>query len=164
MSDYPLITFIEDDGGREAAGFKGKTGDCVTRAISIAMNREYEEVYAALSEGSKNQRVTKHSPQKASARNGVSVKRKWFKDYMAAQGWAYVPTMTIGSGCRVHLRADELPHGRLVVQVSKHYTCVIDGVLHDTWDCSREGTRCVYGYWENVGFDWNGQLRGIEDV
>jgi len=24
---------------------------------------------------------------------------------------------------------------------------VIDGVLHDTHDCSRDGTRCVYGYW-----------------
>jgi hypothetical protein len=25
-----------DDGGRSAAGFKGKTSDCVTRAIAIA--------------------------------------------------------------------------------------------------------------------------------
>jgi hypothetical protein len=24
---------------------------------------------------------------------------------------------------------------------------VIDGVLHDTHDCTRGGTRCVYGYW-----------------
>jgi hypothetical protein len=24
---------------------------------------------------------------------------------------------------------------------------VIDGVIHDTHDCSRGGTRCVYGYW-----------------
>jgi len=27
---------------------------------------------------------------------------------------------------------------------------VIDGVINDTYDCSREGTRCVYGYWEKV--------------
>ena len=141
------MEFEYNDGGREAAGFKGKTGDCVTRAIAIAAQLPYQEVYAALSEGSKNQRVTKHSPRKASARNGVSVKRKWFKEYMSAQGWVYVPTMTIGSGCRVHLRSDELPQGRLVVQVSKHYTAVIDGVIHDTYDCSRDGTRCVYGYW-----------------
>ena len=66
---------------------------------------------------------------------------------MTAQGWVYVPTMAIGSGCRVHLRADELPQGRLVVQVSKHYTAVVDGVIHDTYACSRDGTRCVYGYW-----------------
>ena len=141
------MEFEYNDGGREAAGFKGKTGDCVPRAIAIAAQLPYREVYEALSEGSRNQRDTKHSTRKSSARNGVSVKRKWFKDYMAAQGWAYVPTMTIGSGCRVHLRADELPHGRLVVQVSKHYTAVVDGVIHDTYDCSRDGTRCVYGYW-----------------
>jgi len=35
-----------------------------------------------------------------------------------------------------------------VVSVSKHYTAVIDGELHDTWDCSRAGSRCVYGYWK----------------
>jgi hypothetical protein len=56
--------------------------------------------------------------------------------------------MQIGSGCTVHLRPKELPAGRLVVSVSKHLTAVIDGVIHDTHDCSRRGTRCVYGYWQ----------------
>lgn len=145
-----MIEFVYNDGGRAAAGFKGETGDCVTRAITTAAQLDYREVYDALSEGSKNQSVTKHSSRKSSARAGVNTKRKWFKDYMKSLGWTYVPTMSIGSGCRVHLRADELPQGRLVVQVSKHYTCVIDGVLNDTYDCSREGTRCVYGYWKNM--------------
>jgi hypothetical protein len=55
--------------------------------------------------------------------------------------------MSIGSGCRVHLRDGELPPGRLVVKVSRHYAAVIGGVLHDTHDSTRGGTRCVYGYW-----------------
>jgi hypothetical protein len=55
--------------------------------------------------------------------------------------------MHIGSGCQVHLRREELPAGRLVVQASKHVVAVIDGVIHDTHDSSRDGTRCVYGYW-----------------
>ncbi len=55
--------------------------------------------------------------------------------------------MAIGSGCTVHLRIGELPAGRLVVSLSKHMTAVIDGVIHDTYDPSRGGTRCVYGYW-----------------
>ena len=42
--------------------------------------------------------------------------------------------MAIGSGCKVHLADSELPFGRLVVSVSKHYTAVIDGVVHDTHD------------------------------
>ena len=61
-------------------------------------------------------------------------------------GWKWIPTMTIGSGCKVHLREDELPKGRIVCSLSKHETAVIDGVLNDTYDCSRDGTRCVYGY------------------
>jgi hypothetical protein len=59
--------------------------------------------------------------------------------------------MRVGSGCRVHLRADELPPGRLIVRVSKHVAAVIDGVIHDTFDCSRGGTRCVYGYFTPEG-------------
>ena len=57
------------------------------------------------------------------------------------------PLMTIGSGCKVHLREEELPKGTLIVRVSKHLTCVKDGVLYDTYDCTRESTRCVYGYY-----------------
>src|SRR5580658_9694624 len=51
--------------------------------------------------------------------------------------------MEIGSGCKAHLRADELPKGRLIVSVSGHLTAVIDGVIHDTHEPSRRGTRCV---------------------
>jgi len=55
--------------------------------------------------------------------------------------------MSIGSGCKVHLDGNELPEGRLVASLSKHVAAVIDGVINDTYDCSREGTRCVYGYY-----------------
>jgi hypothetical protein len=58
--------------------------------------------------------------------------------------------MKIGSGCRVHLRERELPSGRLIVSVSRHMVAVIDGVIHDTHDPSRGGTRCVYGYWREA--------------
>lgn len=55
--------------------------------------------------------------------------------------------MTIGSGCKIHLDANELPRGTIIVSLSKHLTCVKDGVIYDTYDCSRDGDRCVYGYW-----------------
>lgn len=55
--------------------------------------------------------------------------------------------MFIGSGCRVHLKADELPKGVVIVSLSKHIAAVKNGVIHDLSDCSRDGTRCVYGYW-----------------
>jgi hypothetical protein len=137
------MKFVKNDGGREAAGYKGKAGDCVARAVAIASGKPYTEVYKALSDGMGSQRKSKGR----TARNGVSTRRKWFKDYMASLGFKWVPCMLVGQGCKVHLRADELPMGRLVVAVSKHYTAVIDGALHDTYDSSRDGTRCVYGYW-----------------
>ena len=56
--------------------------------------------------------------------------------------------MRIGQGCKVHLRDGELPRGKLVVQVSRHFCAVINRVLHDTHDCTRGGMRCVYGYWK----------------
>jgi hypothetical protein len=55
--------------------------------------------------------------------------------------------MFVGQGCKVHLKKEELPMGTLIVSCSKHLTVVIDGVLNDVFDCSRNGTRCVYGYW-----------------
>ena len=140
---------VIDDGGRAAAGYKGKAGDCVARAIAIAAGRPYGEVYDALANGNGEQRATKRTGKRPrSARNGINVRRQWFKDYMASLGFVWHPTMQIGSGCKVHLRADELPPGRLVVMLSKHSAAVIDGILHDTHDCSRDGTRCVYGYWQ----------------
>ena len=143
-----MIEFTYNDGGRFAAGYRGKAGDCVARAIAIASGLSYAEVYNALAEGTGNQPRTKRTGKRPrSARNGINTRRKWFKDYMRSIGFEWTPTMHIGQGCKVHLREDELPHGRLVVQVSNHYTAVIDGHLHDIYDCSREGTRCVYGYW-----------------
>ncbi len=142
-------TFQFNDGGREAAGYKGKAGDCVCRAIAIAAHLPYQEVYDRLAEGNAMQRKSKHTPKRArSARNGINTTRKWFKDYMLELGFEWTPTMLIGSGCKVHLKADELPSGRLVCSVSNHQVAVIDGVINDTYDCSRDGTRCVYGYWK----------------
>lgn len=138
------MKLIQDDGGRQAAGFKGSTDDCVCRSIAIATEKPYQEVYDALNELGKHERTGKRKRGKSSARTGVY--KQTIRKYMASIGWQWVPTMQIGQGCKVHLKADELPKGRLVVSVSKHTTSMIDGVIHDTHDPSRGGTRCVYGY------------------
>lgn len=148
-----MIVFVFNDGGRALAGFKGSTGDCVARAIAIAAALPYKDVYARLAEGTGNQRATSRVKKQAkSARNGIYTTRKWFKDYMSELGFVWVPTMTIGSGCKVHLSHRELPSGRLVVMLSKHAAAVVDGVLYDTYDSSRGGSRCVYGYWKLEGY------------
>jgi hypothetical protein len=168
--------FVFDDGGRALSGRKGFAGDCVCRAIAIAAELPYDDVYKRLAKERGEQRVTSRTGKKrASAREGINTRRKWFKDYMSELGFEWVPCMSIGSGCKVHLTADELPRGRLIVAVSKHYTAMIDGVIHDTHDPRREvhcienyhgqelkpgqwlhplrdricwiERRCVYGYW-----------------
>ncbi len=139
------MDFVFDDGGREAAGFKGKTGDCVCRAIAIATEMPYKEVYDLINETAKSERASKRKRGKSSARTGVYIGT--IRKVMERLGWKWHPTMAIGKGCTVHLRKDELPSGRLVVSVSRHEVAVIDGVVHDTYDCTRDGSRCVYGYY-----------------
>lgn len=135
------LPFVVDDGGRSAAGWIGQAGDCVTRAIAIATGKPYAEVYAALAD----REAALGRPR--SARNGVA--RKAYEPYLFDLGWLWVPTMSIGSGCTVHLAAGELPNpDRCIVRLSKHMAAVIDGKVHDTFDPGREGTRCVYGYFE----------------
>lgn len=167
---------VYNDGGRAAAGFKGSAGDCVCRSIAIVTGRPYKEVYERLAEGTGTQRASsRRSKRPRSARNGVNTKRKWFRDYMAELGLRWVATMKIGTGCKVHLADGELPGGRIITCLSRHYSAVIDGVIHDTHDSQRDaswsfepdhgqdltanqgrnengawteiGGRCVYGYW-----------------
>jgi hypothetical protein len=144
--------FAHDDGGRAAAGYKGFAGDCGARALAIVAGIPYQEAYDLVNEaaaverpGARKRRRSGAARPRSSARTGVY--GDTMRRLMAKLGWTWVPTMRIGSGCTVHLKADELPAGRLLVNVSKHYTAVIDGVIHDTHDPSRDGTRCVYGYW-----------------
>ena len=138
------IEFQFNDGGRKEAGFKGTTGDCVTRAIAIATGKPYKEVYDAINELGKREYITKKKKSKSNSRTGVY--KQTIRRYMEGLGWKWTPTMFIGSGCKVHLRKDELPSGVLLLSLSRHSATVINGVLHDTYDCSRNGTRCVYGY------------------
>lgn len=133
-----------NDGGRKAAGYKGIAQDCVCRSIAIVTGKPYQEVYDALNELAKSERTGKRKRTKSNSRTGVY--RVTYEKYLKSLGYKWIPTMQIGSGCKTHLRSDELPAGRLVVRVSRHVTTMIDGVVNDTFNCSREGTRCVYGY------------------
>ena len=138
------MKFVYDDGGRSAAGYKGSTGDCVCRAISIATGKPYQEVYDLINVMARGERRGRRKRGISSARSGVY--KRTIHKVMNALGWEWHPTMTIGSGCKVHLLDGEVPNGSLVVSLSHHCTAVIDGVIHDTHDPSRDGTRCVYGY------------------
>jgi hypothetical protein len=139
---------VLNDGRRAAVGFKGrKVGDCVCRAIAIATELPYRIVFESLSARGWFPGGGMKRDADGLYRSRPDNERQLTREYLAELGWQWTPTMRIGSGCKVHLRSDELPSGRLIVAVSGHLTAVIDGVIHDTYDCSRGGRRCVYGYY-----------------
>jgi hypothetical protein len=130
---------IYNDGGSGTS----KQRDCVVRAIAIATEQRYADVRDRI-----NYLADAEYFDGSDANAGVH--KTLCKDYLTALGWTWKPTMGIGTGCTVHLRDGELPMGRLIVSVSRHLVAVIDGVINDTSDCSRGGTRCVYGYWRKA--------------
>ena len=141
------MEFIYNDGGRSKY-FKGRTGDCVVRAICNATGKDYKEVYDAINQLAKAERTGVRKRGKSNARTGVY--KTTYKKYLESIGWKWVSCMGIGTGCTTHLDENELPSGTLIVKLSRHLACVKDGVLYDTYDCTRDGTRCVYGYWKKI--------------
>lgn len=127
------MRYTYNDGGRSRY-FKGKAGDCVVRAIAIVTQRDYKDVYKAVTA------LVGYTPRQGVRKSDT---RKVMKHF----GGVWHATMKIGSGCRVHLRDGELPSGRIVCNLSGHVVAVIDGVINDIGNPSRNGTRCVYGYW-----------------
>ena len=106
--------FIFNDGGRQDTGFKGMTGDCVTRSIAIVTGKPYKEVYDALNQMSESERTGKRKKKKSNARTGVY--KVTSKKYLESLGYELTPTMQIGQGCKTHLRSDELPAVELLLK------------------------------------------------
>ncbi len=111
--------FIYNDGGRSNYFTAKKVGDCATRATAIASQKDYKEVYNLY------KKIGGKTP-----RDGVS--KTAIRKVMEQLGAKWVPCMAIGSGCKTHLRAEELPKGRIVCSCSGHLVAVIDGVINDT--------------------------------
>ena len=124
------------DGGRAAAGFKGKAGDCVCRAISIALELDYREVYAALKVACRpEQRRGKFCSPKKGIYPATSSR------LLKELGWMWTDAE----------HWSELPDGRIIVKFDGHLTAMVDGVIMDTHDSGHQGTREVLGYFSYEG-------------
>jgi hypothetical protein len=149
--------WVYTDGGREAAGYRGRTGDCVIRAITLAVYPEvvadptseaagirYKTMYRALQERQREYMGASKALGRNSVRNGVYtvVYREMLKDAK----WKWTPTKSAKP--KTYLRREDLPGGRLIVEVNRHLVAVIDGTIYDQFDSGRDGTRPVYGFWE----------------
>lgn len=84
------MKFQFNDGGRIDAGIKGKTGDCVVRAIAIATQKPYQVVYDAINLTAQSERTGKRKRGKSSSRTGV------YKGTISK----YLESLGCGSGLR----------------------------------------------------------------
>jgi len=128
-----MTTYVYNDGGRSEAGYKGEAGDCAARAMAIALDLPYREVYTELA------RANKEFGFARSARNGIF--KEVFETVLERHGWYWHKAPQF-EGRRA--RASDMPEGVVIARMAGHYCAVIDGMIHDNWDCSR---KMVYGYW-----------------
>ena len=110
-----------------------QVGDCVIRAISTALNQEWERTYIELAiQGF----MMSDMPSSDSVWN----------EYLKSKGLTrYIVPDTCPNCYTVRQFADEHPTGIYVVFVGQHVVAVIDGDYIDTWD---SGDRIPIYYWE----------------
>ncbi len=124
------MKWIYSTGGREKYFKAQKVGDCVTRAICNATGKDYKEVYDRLKEMAKKEHTTRHrGHKKSSVRDGVF--KETYKRYLVEIGWTRKQTIFKGDSARMHLTPNEIPNGVIIVELSKHLTCIKDGIIYD---------------------------------
>lgn len=125
--------FVVDDGGRQAAGFKGKSDDCAVRAVAIAAEMPYRDA----------QRLIKDFAAKGKQGNRAIARGVYKEDLDAAMrsiGWVWRKA-PVFEGRKA--RYSDIP-GIAILRMARHYAAVVNGELHDSWDSSQ---KMVYGYW-----------------
>lgn len=115
--------------------FKKKTGDCVIRAICVALKEEWEDTYKGLFN--------------TTMETGYSVSSKEnYKEYLLRKGYKMekMPKKENGKRYTVKEFIEKIakPNENYVINLANHLTCIEKGKLVDTWDCSRKS---VGNYW-----------------
>jgi hypothetical protein len=135
-----LIKYQENDGGRRQAGWKGKNaGDCVPRAIAIALNLHYRFVRTELD------RLTKEMTGGFETTTNNGAYPPVYHRFLLKRGW--LPVLTKNTYLK-----DIPPAGTHIAIMSGHVATLIDGTLNDAWDsrtCRRTqcGSPKLMGYY-----------------
>ena len=108
--------------------------DCAIRAIANATGDSWKDVFALLCDAGAAKLDAPTSD--ASVRHALGM--------IGAQKVVNTKGED-GRRLTVEQFADRHPRGRFVVRVSGHWTCVADGNVIDSWDCS---WKCVFSAWE----------------
>ena len=141
------MLFKYNDGGAAEAGYTSTAGDCVLRSLVIAADSDkydYATVRKMILEAAKDEKPKKPS-QRSRPRDGVT--KETTKRVAEQLGLIWIPLMKVGKGCKHRLHHKQLPMTKrpYAAAVSRHMTAVHRATVYDTYDCSRDGSRCVYG-------------------
>tara|TARA_Y100000817_G_scaffold78551_1_gene60477 strand:- start:633 stop:1124 length:492 start_codon:yes stop_codon:yes gene_type:complete len=126
-------SFKYNDGGRSQY-FKGKNaGDCVVRAIAIALELDYKTCYDELAS------LNKETEGKKTARGGTH--KANYEKFLKRHGWVWHSAPKLeGRKARYY----DMPNGRIIMRMARHLSALVEQEIHDTWDCSY---KMVYGYY-----------------
>lgn len=101
-------------------------GDCVVRAISKALNTDWESAYAGLS----TMGYVMADMPSANHVWGAFLRRNGFKKYIVDDKG--IDNYTVEDFCT------DNPKGLYVLALSGHVVCVVDGKYYDSWDSGAE--------------------------
>ena len=112
-----------------------RTGDCVIRALALALDKSWKEVYTDLFNLSIKMSLIVTDPK---------VFKKYLKDLDYTQ--EKMPKTLDNKRYTVEEFIDDIAHKNMtyIISIAKHVTVVKDKKLYDTWDCSH---KCVGNYW-----------------
>jgi hypothetical protein len=112
---------------------KDDYGDCVIRALTKAMSKEWLEVFEEL---------LPYARELQCMPNG----KPCYEKYALANGFKYVGISNKKGTKRPTVQSFALAHkeGTYILRVAHHIVTVVDGYFYDTWD---SGDSSLYGYW-----------------
>lgn len=111
------------------------TGDCVFRAISLALDIPYNEVVMEMA--------------KVMCKTGYSlVDAKGFGKYLELKGWKKNPQLKHSDGKKYTVKDFVQTHqkGTYLINMAGHLSVIKNGKNYDIWDCVKYGG-CVGNYW-----------------
>ena len=112
---------------------KDDYGDCVIRALTKALDKEWLEVFDDIQPISREMQAPFNN-------------RVCYEKYLEAKGFKYVGISNKKGTKRPTVQSFALAHkeGTYILRVAHHIVAVIDGYFYDTWD---SGDNSLYGYW-----------------
>ena len=132
-----VLDYVQHDGGREDAGFRGRA-DCVVRAICLITGEPYTHVRQDLSYLQKKMTGGLYP----SIADGVMTPVHYL--YLTGKGWEL--TLTKGT-----YLTDIPREGDYIAVIPRHVMAVRDGTVWDSWD-SRFSRRTKNGYPRLLGY------------